>query len=162
MLSDQVTAPDPYAVELVRGVAAHTAELDELIARLARGWTLERMPTLDLVVLRVACFELAHRPDVPTRRGPVRGRRPGRSVRHRRLVQVRQRRPGRRRRRAPAGPLRRTGVVTDLPGRRVPANEGLVPPGSRPWYGPGLTVKGVPRGPYGQKGPCRWQNASDA
>jgi N utilization substance protein B len=65
-LSDQVTAPDPYTVELVRGVAAHAVEQDELIGRLARGWTLERMPTLDLVVLRVACFELAHRPDVPT------------------------------------------------------------------------------------------------
>lgn len=65
-LLDQVTAPDPYTVELVRGVAAHAEEQDELIGRLARGWTLERMPTLDLVVLRVACFELAHRPDVPT------------------------------------------------------------------------------------------------
>lgn len=65
-VSDQVTAPDPYAVALVRGVEAHRAELDEVIARLARGWTVERMPTLDLEVLRVACYELAHRPDVPT------------------------------------------------------------------------------------------------
>lgn len=66
VLADQVAAPDPYAGELVRGVAGHAEELDGVIARLARGWTLERMPALDLVVLRVACFELAHRPDVPT------------------------------------------------------------------------------------------------
>lgn len=65
-LADQVTAPDPYTVELVRGVGEHGAELDALIGRLARGWTLDRMPALDLEVLRVACFELAHRPDVPT------------------------------------------------------------------------------------------------
>jgi N utilization substance protein B len=65
-LADQVTAPDPYTVELVRGVHDHATELDELIGRLARGWTLERMPSLDLEVLRVATFELAHRPDVPT------------------------------------------------------------------------------------------------
>jgi transcription antitermination protein NusB len=65
-LADQVTAPNPYTVDLVRGVGEHGARLDALIARLARGWALERMPALDLEVLRVACFELAQRPDVPT------------------------------------------------------------------------------------------------
>lgn len=65
VLAAQVLAPDEYAVALVRGVVEHQAELDEVIGRLARGWTIERMATLDLVVLRVAAFELAHRPDVP-------------------------------------------------------------------------------------------------
>ena len=32
----------------------------------ARGWTLERMPAIDRAVLRLATFELVHRPDVPT------------------------------------------------------------------------------------------------
>lgn len=66
VLAGQVLAPDEYADALVRGVVAHQDELDEVIGRLVRGWTIERMATLDLVVLRVACFELAHRPDVPT------------------------------------------------------------------------------------------------
>jgi N utilization substance protein B len=66
ILADQVAAPDAYAVDLVRGVHEHQVALDEMIARLARGWTLERMPSIDLEVLRVACYELAHRPDVPT------------------------------------------------------------------------------------------------
>ena len=65
VLAGQVLAPDEYADALVRGVVAHQDELDEVIARLVRGWTLDRMATLDLVVLRVACYELAHRPDVP-------------------------------------------------------------------------------------------------
>jgi N utilization substance protein B len=65
-VADQVTAPDPYTVDLVRGVAARADELDALIGRLAHGWTLERMPALDVEVLRVACYELADRPDVPT------------------------------------------------------------------------------------------------
>lgn len=65
VLAAQVLAPDEYADTLVRGVVEHRQELDELIARLVRGWSLERMATLDLVVLRVACFELARRPDVP-------------------------------------------------------------------------------------------------
>lgn len=65
VLAAQVLAPDEYADALVRGVVAHQDELDEVISRLVRGWTIERMATLDVVVLRVACFELAHRPDVP-------------------------------------------------------------------------------------------------
>ena len=65
VLASQVLAPDTYTIELVRGVDTHVAQLDEVIGRLARGWTLERMPTLDVVVLRVACFELAHSREVP-------------------------------------------------------------------------------------------------
>ena len=40
VLAAQVLAPDPYTTDLVRGVAAHREELDELIAGLAKGWTL--------------------------------------------------------------------------------------------------------------------------
>ena len=65
VLSSQVLAADEYSVALVRGVAEHIDELDAVISGLARGWTIARMPTLDVVVLRLACFELAHRPDVP-------------------------------------------------------------------------------------------------
>ncbi len=50
---------------LVQGVAEHHARLDELIAAKATGWRLDRMPVLDLNVLRLGTFELAERPDVP-------------------------------------------------------------------------------------------------
>lgn len=65
VLDSQVIAAEPYTDALVRGVAEHREELDALIGQLAKGWTLERMPRLDLVVMRTACFELAHRPDTP-------------------------------------------------------------------------------------------------
>jgi N utilization substance protein B len=65
VLDEQVLAPDEYSADLVRGVARHRAELDEVIDRLARGWTVQRMPTMDVVVLRLAIYELAHRPEVP-------------------------------------------------------------------------------------------------
>ena len=39
--------------------------LDAAIAARATGWSLERMPVLDLNVLRLGAFELAERPDVP-------------------------------------------------------------------------------------------------
>jgi N utilization substance protein B len=57
---------EPYAVELVEGVEAHADEIDALIRRFAQGWTLERMPAIDRAVLRIAIFELVHRPEVPT------------------------------------------------------------------------------------------------
>jgi transcription antitermination protein NusB len=59
-------SPDPFAVELVRGVDAHGAEVDALIVGHSHRWELDRMPALDRAVLRLATYELVHRPDVPT------------------------------------------------------------------------------------------------
>jgi N utilization substance protein B len=64
-LSLQVLEPDELTVLLVTGVEEHAAELDAAIAAKAKGWTLERMPVLDLNVLRIGAFELRSRPDVP-------------------------------------------------------------------------------------------------
>ena len=58
--------PEEFAADLVRGVGAHQASVDELIRRFAKGWTLERMPVIDRTLLRMAIFELAHRPEIPT------------------------------------------------------------------------------------------------
>lgn len=62
----QVIAPDELTQLLVRGVSDHGATIDALIADRAEGWTLARMPVLDLSVMRLAVFELLHRGDVPT------------------------------------------------------------------------------------------------
>ena len=66
VLAELPVAPEPFAVELVTGVDEHRAELDALLTRFARDWPLARMPALDRAVLRMGCFELCHRPDVPT------------------------------------------------------------------------------------------------
>ncbi len=59
-------APDPYAVTLVEGVEAEHDAIDALLERhIKQGWTLARMPVVDLAVLRLAAFELGHQPDVP-------------------------------------------------------------------------------------------------
>jgi transcription antitermination protein NusB len=65
VLDAQVVEPDPLAASLVRGVEAHRERLDEAIASRARGWTLARMPLIDLTVMRIASYELLARPDVP-------------------------------------------------------------------------------------------------
>ncbi len=54
-----------YAVELVEGVVAHRARIDELLTTYAEEWTLDRMPPVDLAVLRVGTFELLWCDDVP-------------------------------------------------------------------------------------------------
>jgi N utilization substance protein B len=64
-LAVQVLEPDALTTLLVSGVDAHVEELDAAIAARAKGWSIDRMPVLDLNVLRLGAYELAHRPDVP-------------------------------------------------------------------------------------------------
>jgi transcription antitermination protein NusB len=61
----QVQRPDLMTRELVIGVAEHQERLDAEIAAHAKGWTLTRMPLIDLTVMRIAGFELLGRPEVP-------------------------------------------------------------------------------------------------
>lgn len=55
----------PFTRDLVAGVEEHRAELDAEIARLARGWDLDRIAALEKSIMRVALYELHHRDDVP-------------------------------------------------------------------------------------------------
>ncbi len=50
--------PDPLVTELVCGVQTRRQEIDELIARHAHNWRLERMPAVDRNVMRLAVFEM--------------------------------------------------------------------------------------------------------
>lgn len=65
VLAAQVVAPDELIRDLVEGVEDRRERLDELIAGHAKGWTLARMPIIDLTVMRIAGYELLGRPDVP-------------------------------------------------------------------------------------------------
>jgi transcription antitermination protein NusB len=60
---------DPRATsftrELVEGATEHRPELDDLIGRHASGWSLDRIAPVERNILRVALYELLHRPDVP-------------------------------------------------------------------------------------------------
>jgi transcription antitermination protein NusB len=57
--------PEPYAAELVRGVAARAGEIDALVGGHSTGWAIERMPALDRGILRIATCELLDHPEVP-------------------------------------------------------------------------------------------------
>jgi N utilization substance protein B len=66
LLSELPVVPEPFAVDLVAGVGAHQDRIDELIARYAVDWTIDRMPVVDRTLLRIATYELLEHPDVPT------------------------------------------------------------------------------------------------
>src|SRR5947209_9980009 len=55
----------PFTRELVEGTEASRAELEELIARHAEGWTVDRIAPLERSILKLALYELLHRGDVP-------------------------------------------------------------------------------------------------
>ncbi len=66
VITQLIIRPDEYSVVLAEGVGAHAEKVDEIIGRLAKGWTVARMPWVDRNVLRMGTFELFERPDVPT------------------------------------------------------------------------------------------------
>jgi transcription antitermination protein NusB len=51
---------DGFTRSLVQGVADHQVELDELIQRFARRWSVGRMPAIDRNLLRLGAYELRH------------------------------------------------------------------------------------------------------
>ncbi len=54
-----------YSVEIVEGITSHREEIDEIIATYAEGWTLERMPAVDLALLQIGTWEILFNDEVP-------------------------------------------------------------------------------------------------
>ena len=58
-------APDEYAVALLKGIAAHRTEIDEMVDSSSDNWAVSRMPIMDRSILRLAVYEMMHEEDVP-------------------------------------------------------------------------------------------------
>ncbi|WP_415855823.1 transcription antitermination factor NusB [Sinomonas sp. G460-2] len=56
---------NPYTEEIVAGVVAKQVQIDEILTTYARGWTLERMPAVDRIILRIGTWELLFNDEVP-------------------------------------------------------------------------------------------------
>ncbi|MGH3858913.1 transcription antitermination factor NusB [Actinokineospora sp.] len=70
LMATRVGSPDvapvnDYTITLVEGVRANQARIDELLTEHAEGWTLDRMPAVDLAVLRLGLYEILWADDVP-------------------------------------------------------------------------------------------------
>ncbi|MGC7101211.1 transcription antitermination factor NusB [Amycolatopsis lurida] len=63
--STEVDPISDYTVSLVEGVTTRREQIDELLAEHSQGWSLDRMPPVDLAVLRVGVYELLWAADVP-------------------------------------------------------------------------------------------------
>ncbi len=68
---DSVSRDEPnredrnYITRVLEGVLKDREELDSLVADAAHGWTLDRMPLVDLTIMRLAVWEMLHEPDIP-------------------------------------------------------------------------------------------------
>jgi len=65
-LAALVIRPDEFTVRIVQGVEASTERFDALISEHSRNWSIDRMPMLDVSILRIALYELSSEPDIPT------------------------------------------------------------------------------------------------
>jgi N utilization substance protein B len=64
-LAELLEDAKPFTRELAEGVDGRLDQLDPEIARLARGWDLERIAPLERNIMRVALFEMRDRDDIP-------------------------------------------------------------------------------------------------
>lgn len=58
-------ADEEYAHFLCEGVSAASKQLDEEVARLAHGYSLDRIAAIDLVLIKIALYEMKQNGDVP-------------------------------------------------------------------------------------------------
>jgi N utilization substance protein B len=54
-----------YITRLLEGVLNNRYLIDEKIENAAQGWTLDRMPMVDLTIMRLAVFEMMYVKEVP-------------------------------------------------------------------------------------------------
>jgi transcription antitermination protein NusB len=54
-----------FVKDLVTGTLDHREESDRILVPLLEGWTIERLPTIDRLILEMGAFELRFRPDTP-------------------------------------------------------------------------------------------------
>jgi N utilization substance protein B len=54
-----------FARRLVSGVVSQQAAIDQLIDRYTENWKLGRLAKVDLIILRMATYEIAFCPDIP-------------------------------------------------------------------------------------------------
>lgn len=59
------SAEEEYFNHVVDGVVNGKPEVDALIAPLLKGWKIDRLPRVDITILRIAVFEMRYLEEVP-------------------------------------------------------------------------------------------------
>ncbi|NIK77468.1 N utilization substance protein B [Paenibacillus castaneae] len=61
----EVGGTDEFAREIVLGVMEHKQAIDGMLQQFLTGWQVDRLSRVDRQVLRLACYEMVFRDDVP-------------------------------------------------------------------------------------------------
>ena len=62
---ENVAAVGDFARELFDGVSSREQELDDVINKYSKGWKANRLPKVNLAILRLAIYEIKYLDDVP-------------------------------------------------------------------------------------------------
>ena len=63
---EEITENDKnYILSKTEGTMKNLEEIDDLIGKYAKGWSVERMSKVDKAILRLATYEIKFAPDVP-------------------------------------------------------------------------------------------------
>lgn len=54
-----------YVSEVIKGVEDNKASIDEVIEKNLRNWKIDRIPKIDLAILRLAVFEIKYKEEIP-------------------------------------------------------------------------------------------------
>ena len=57
--------PSTYAARVIAGLEDKCDSIDELLGKYSENWTVDRMPSVDRAILRLACYEMAYVDEVP-------------------------------------------------------------------------------------------------
>ncbi|WP_419873820.1 transcription antitermination factor NusB [Candidatus Pristimantibacillus sp. PTI5] len=61
----EASSTDEFSRELVTGVMEHRQAIDGMLQQYLTGWQIDRLSRVDRQVLRLACYEMVFRDDVP-------------------------------------------------------------------------------------------------
>ncbi|UVI32295.1 transcription antitermination factor NusB [Paenibacillus spongiae] len=63
--ASDVNRVDQHVRDLVYGVTEHKAAIDDMLQQYLTGWQVDRLSRVDRQILRLSCYELVFRDDVP-------------------------------------------------------------------------------------------------
>ncbi len=51
--------------EIIKGYIENQSEIDDLIKKVSKNWSMKRMPYVDKNIIRIATFEILYKDDIP-------------------------------------------------------------------------------------------------
>ncbi|QAY66243.1 transcription antitermination factor NusB [Paenibacillus protaetiae] len=61
----EIKATESFVEELVQGVTQNKQAIDDMLQQFLTGWQVDRLSRVDRQILRLACYEIVYREDVP-------------------------------------------------------------------------------------------------